>query len=151
MGFLTGGMVGRSYLMRGEPVTVITRWAAPTPCEGGVTWLRPPKLTAPRNVLVERPDGTLTVRPARGLRIPPGPPVRTRGSSRARHPDEVYKVTRCLSCHHPGGQHILGAGCRLCGSCAGWDPAQATSAWSDRMTMKAKAALALPGPEGEQQ
>jgi acetyl esterase len=47
-------MVGRVYLERGERVTVLARW-------GG---------DGPRNVLVERADGTRVVRPFRGLRRP---------------------------------------------------------------------------------
>ena len=50
-------MVGRTYLERGQPVTVLTRWR---PGSGG-----------PRNVLIQRADGTRTVRPFRGLRRPP--------------------------------------------------------------------------------
>jgi hypothetical protein len=144
-------MTGRSYLVGGEPVTVVGRWVTPAPCEGGVIWHRPPKPNAPRNVLIERHDGSLTVRPSSGLRLPHATASRTGSQERRRHPDEVYKVTLCLSCRHPGGQHILGAGCRLCGSCAGWWPSPATSAWSDRMTMNIEAAAALPSPEGEQQ
>lgn len=48
-------MVGRVYLERGRPVTVVARWGA-----GG----------GPRNVLVEREDGSRVVRPFRGLRRP---------------------------------------------------------------------------------
>lgn len=47
------GMVGRTYLLRGERVTVLARWAG-THC--------------PRNVLLELRDGSKTVRPFRGLR-----------------------------------------------------------------------------------
>jgi acetyl esterase len=46
-------MVGRTYLERGEPVVVLARWGP-----GG----------GPRNVLIRRQDGTVTVRPFRGLR-----------------------------------------------------------------------------------
>lgn len=46
------GMVGRTYLLRGEPVVVLARWAGRTQ----------------RNVLVEYPDGRRVVRPFRGLR-----------------------------------------------------------------------------------
>jgi len=46
-------MIGRTYLERGERVVVVARWGA-----GG----------GPRNVLVERVDGTRVVRPFRGLR-----------------------------------------------------------------------------------
>jgi acetyl esterase len=48
-----GGMLGRRYLERGQPVTVLVRWRG-NDC--------------PRNVLVERADGTKAVRPFRGLR-----------------------------------------------------------------------------------
>lgn len=46
-------MIGRSYLLHGEPVTVRARWLG-NHC--------------PRNVLIELSDGSLTVRPFRGLR-----------------------------------------------------------------------------------
>jgi acetyl esterase len=52
-------MVGRTYLERGLPVVVLAR----------ASW----KAGGPRNVLVRRADGTLVVRPFRGLRRPPGP------------------------------------------------------------------------------
>jgi hypothetical protein len=45
-------MIGRVYLLRGEPVTVLARWDG----------------AGPRNVLLERPDGSRLVRPFRGLR-----------------------------------------------------------------------------------
>jgi len=45
-------MIGRLYLERGTPVTVLARW-------GGA---------GPRNVLIERADGARVVRPFRGLR-----------------------------------------------------------------------------------
>jgi len=48
-------ITGSSYLERGKPVTVLVRWG-----RGG----------GPRNVLVRRADGQLTVRPFRGLRRP---------------------------------------------------------------------------------
>jgi acetyl esterase len=48
-------ITGTIYLERGEPVRVITRWGP-----GG----------GPRNVLVERADGSRVVRPFRGLRRP---------------------------------------------------------------------------------
>lgn len=47
------GMVGRVYLLKGKPVKVLKRWGP-----GG----------GPRNVLIEREDGTKVVRPFRGLR-----------------------------------------------------------------------------------
>jgi len=48
-------MIGRTYLERGQPVTVLTRWG-----KGG----------GPRNVLIRRAAGQLVVRPFRGLRVP---------------------------------------------------------------------------------
>ena len=45
-------MIGRIYLERGRPVTVLARWAG----------------TGPRNVLIRRETGQLVVRPFRGLR-----------------------------------------------------------------------------------
>jgi hypothetical protein len=48
----SSGMVGRRYLEHGQPVTVLVRWRG-NHC--------------PRNVLVERADGSRTVRPFRGL------------------------------------------------------------------------------------
>ncbi|GAA1516663.1 hypothetical protein GCM10009677_57450 [Sphaerisporangium rubeum] len=50
------GIVGRTYLERGKPVTVLIQWGP-----GG----------GPRNVLIRRADGTKVVRPFRGLRRPP--------------------------------------------------------------------------------
>jgi acetyl esterase len=46
-------VIGRVYLERGQPVTVLIRWGP-----GG----------GPRNVLIQREDGTRVVRPFRGLR-----------------------------------------------------------------------------------
>ena len=46
-------MIGRIYLERGRPVVVLIRWG-----KGG----------GPRNVLIEREDGTKVVRSFRGLR-----------------------------------------------------------------------------------
>lgn len=48
-------MIGRVYLERGRPVTVLARWG-----KGG----------GPRNVLLRRASGELVVRPFRGLRRP---------------------------------------------------------------------------------
>lgn len=49
---VTRGMEGRTYLERGKPVRVLVRWSG----------------KGPRNVLIERADGTRAVRPFRGLR-----------------------------------------------------------------------------------
>jgi hypothetical protein len=68
------GMIGRTYLERGRPVVVLTRWAVTQPPAGAsVIWHRPPRATAPRSVLIEREDGTKVVRPFRGLRKPTQP------------------------------------------------------------------------------
>jgi len=48
-------MIGRTYLERGQPVVVLTRWA----------WRGP---RTPKNVLIRRASGELVVRPFRGLR-----------------------------------------------------------------------------------
>jgi hypothetical protein len=48
-------IAGQTYLERGKPVVVLTRWGP-----GG----------GPRNVAIRRQDGTLVVRPFRGLRRP---------------------------------------------------------------------------------
>ena len=47
-------MVNRTYLLRGIPVVVLAKWRH---VKG-----------APRNVLIQFPDGTKVVRPFRGLR-----------------------------------------------------------------------------------
>lgn len=49
------GIAGKVYLERGKPVTVITQW----------------KGKGPRNVAIRREDGSVTVRPFRGLRRVP--------------------------------------------------------------------------------
>ena len=48
-------IVGRTYLERGKPVTVVCGWG-----KGG----------GPRNVWIRRDDGSEVVRPFRGLRRP---------------------------------------------------------------------------------
>ena len=52
-------MIGKVYLLRGEPVMVLAR----------AEWLK----GTPRNVLILLADGTQTIRPFRGLRIPLAP------------------------------------------------------------------------------
>lgn len=65
--------MNRTYLERGRPVEVITRWAQPSkrnplpPPPLCMWWHKPPK-SAPRNVAIRRQDGTTAVRPFRGLR-----------------------------------------------------------------------------------
>lgn len=51
-------VIGRTYIERGQPVTVLVRWTG----------------RGPRNVLIRRADGQLVVRPFRGLRKPADPP-----------------------------------------------------------------------------
>jgi hypothetical protein len=64
-------MLGRTYMERGKPVTVLIRWQHSAGVAGGwVTWHRPPKPHAPRNVAIERGDGSRDIRPFRGLRKP---------------------------------------------------------------------------------
>jgi hypothetical protein len=48
-------IAGRTYLERGKPVVVITQW----------------KGKGPRNVAIRRQNGTIVVRPFRGLRKMP--------------------------------------------------------------------------------
>jgi hypothetical protein len=48
---------------------------------------------------------------------------------------ELYAVSLCADCRHPGGQHISGKGCRLCGNCPGWDDERAVPGrWADLLT-----------------
>jgi hypothetical protein len=73
-------VIGRAYLLRGEPVVVLARWetALAVRLPDSVRLYRDDDLAAesfdtraaPRNVLVEFADGTRTVRPFRGLRKP---------------------------------------------------------------------------------
>lgn len=69
------GMAGRTYLLAGEPVTVVCTFVLPSrarplpACPAWLHWATPPP-GAPRNVAVRHPDGRTVVRPARGLRRP---------------------------------------------------------------------------------
>jgi len=47
-------VIGQTYLERGRPVVVLKRWSG----------------RGQRNVLIRREDGSLVVRPFRGLRLP---------------------------------------------------------------------------------
>jgi acetyl esterase len=60
---LLSEVIGRVYLERGEPVRVLARWRDVEPVE-----VRGRVLRTPRNVLIERADGSRVVRPFRGLR-----------------------------------------------------------------------------------
>jgi hypothetical protein len=50
-------VIGKTYLERGRPVVVLKRWSG----------------RGQRNVLIRREDGSLVVRPFRGLRLPRDP------------------------------------------------------------------------------
>jgi len=70
-------IVGNRYLLRGEYVTVLVQWVtARTDPDTRPLPLVSTARTAPRNVLIRLPDGTVTVRPFRGLRRP-GPALLT--------------------------------------------------------------------------
>ncbi|WP_395108665.1 hypothetical protein [Actinomadura sp. SCN-SB] len=68
-----------TYLEAGRPVTVLARWRPPSktdPASACPPWLHwhgssgtAPR-TAPRNVAMRRADGSVVVRPFRGLRKP---------------------------------------------------------------------------------
>lgn len=61
-------ITGRRYLLRGQSVTVLIQWATPRPAAGELALpLVRTRSAAPRNVMIRHNDGTLTVRPFRGL------------------------------------------------------------------------------------
>ena len=66
-------MTTRTYLLGGQHVTLICRFVLPSkrnppaPCPPWLRWVTPPP-GAPRNAAIRHPDGTVTVRPFRGLR-----------------------------------------------------------------------------------
>ncbi|MEU2287856.1 hypothetical protein ABZ614_39135 [Streptomyces sp. NPDC013178] len=69
------GMTGRTYLERGHPVTVTIAYSARRAPDITAPWLdfhwpdgRP--AAGPRNVAVRRADGSIVVRPFRGLTRP---------------------------------------------------------------------------------
>lgn len=67
-------VTGRTYLERGRPVKVLVRWgdikgAADDEVNVGTIELHVrSKPFGPKNVLIEREDGTRVIRPFRGLR-----------------------------------------------------------------------------------
>lgn len=78
-------MIGDTYLERGEPVRVLVAWLGPPRMREKIILPAKPRFaptlsltfatvprakSGPRNVLIERADGTLVVRPFRGLRRP---------------------------------------------------------------------------------
>lgn len=75
---MTTSMTGRTYLLRGTPVTVTiaynARMKGRPPCPSWLHWERPPK-GVPRNVAVRFPDGSVVVRGFRGLRSLSAAPV----------------------------------------------------------------------------
>ena len=77
-------VTGQTYLERGQPVVVLIRWETRPPAAGSVIWHRSPRRIGPRNVLIERGDGSLVVRPFRGLRTPPAAPLPPRRAQRDR-------------------------------------------------------------------
>jgi len=56
-------MIGKTYLEKGKPVVIKAQWKWSATVNGR-------KVGGPRNVLIEREDGTQVVRPFRGLRKP---------------------------------------------------------------------------------
>lgn len=68
-------IVGNTYLLRGEPVTVLASWRGaklpPVELTGmAAVDCHPLRKHGPRNVLIRRGNGDLIVRPFRGLRKP---------------------------------------------------------------------------------
>lgn len=61
-----GGIVGLTYYERGRPVVVTIQWGP-----SGQRGIARGGRRAPRNVAIRREDGTVTVRPFRGLRRNP--------------------------------------------------------------------------------
>jgi len=65
-------IVGKIYSERGKPVVVLAQWRGLNKTERGPVpgWLveHRPRRFPVRNVLIRRADGTLVVRPFRGLR-----------------------------------------------------------------------------------
>lgn len=46
--------------------------------------------------------------------------------------ERQYRVQLCATCEHPGGQHIIDKGCRLC-DCEAWEEGR-QGWWSDADT-----------------
>jgi hypothetical protein len=92
------GITGRTYLERGRPVVIVTRWAG----------------KGPRNVAVRREDGSVVVRPFRGLRKIQAGSAQPDPAAPAAPRDPQDR--RCAQCR--GGWHCLGETipcvCRCC-------------------------------------
>jgi hypothetical protein len=67
---LPTGVVGKTYLERGKPVVVLAAWRQQKAAERVELPLVRTKPTTPRNVWIRRADGSIVVRPFRGLRKP---------------------------------------------------------------------------------
>ncbi|WP_047890972.1 hypothetical protein [Micromonospora sp. RV43] len=66
-------ITGRTYLERGQLVTVLVQWRQQRKTERmPAHQLLTLGTHTPRNVLLRRPDGELVVRPFRGLRVARG-------------------------------------------------------------------------------
>jgi hypothetical protein len=63
------------------------------------------------------------------------------GRTRVAATGAEYRVTCCRNCRHPGGQHVIDGGCRLCRECPGWLEGEMRT-WSDRMTEDLLAGMA---------
>lgn len=67
-------ITGSTYLERGVPVTVLVAWNGKSNPDLPALQARLPllrlKAHGPRNVLIQRPDGSMDVRGFRGLRKP---------------------------------------------------------------------------------
>jgi hypothetical protein len=72
---MADSVTGRTYYENGQPVVVLVRWGGQIsqnePATGFIDAAAIRIRTGPRNVLVQRADGTKVVRPFRGLRRTP--------------------------------------------------------------------------------
>lgn len=64
-------MTGRRYLERGQPITVVAAWRQQRVVERLALPHVHTGTSTPRNVRIERSDGSTVVRPFRGLRRTP--------------------------------------------------------------------------------
>lgn len=67
-------VTGRTYYERGKPVTVLIGWNGKIPPKDpNFPFVNLKGRAGPRNVMIRRADGTMTIRPFRGLRTTPPP------------------------------------------------------------------------------